>query len=87
MVKMRTLDEQAKQKWSIALSLDIISSGDSYWHNNCDDGVSTKVYVMRPLTWRATKVTDFFHQLDKLHKCGTSQRSKEMTHQRTEGIP
>ena len=62
--------------------MDMITSEDSDWLDDNDSG-STKIYVTRPLVWRATKVSNFFHQRDENHQRTATQRSKEMT----EGMP
>ena len=66
--------------------MDMMSSEESEWLDE-NDGVSIKTYVTRPFVWRAQKVTDFFHQLDKAHQRTASQRSKAMTQGRSEGMP
>ena len=66
--------------------MDMITSEDSDRLDDNDSG-STKIYVTRPLVWRATKVSNFFHQLDENHQRTATQRSKEMTRTRSERMP
>lgn len=86
LMKLKSLDERSKQKWLTALTVEMMTSEESEVLEE-NDGGSVKVYNKRPLTWRADKVTDFFHQLDDKQRHMVSQRSKEMTRSRGEGLP
>ncbi len=87
LMKLKTLDERSKQKWMTALTYEMMTSEDSEWVEADNEGNTQKVYTKRPLPWRSDKVSEFFQRLDASHKRGTSQRSKDMTLPRDEGIP
>ena len=42
---------------------------------------------MRPLPWRADKVSSFFRSLDKKQDKRRSKKSKVMTYERKTGLP
>jgi hypothetical protein len=54
-----TVDEKAKEKWKRIMESEFMSSEES-----ADDEDGEDIIIVKPLCWRADKVTRFFHQLD-----------------------
>ena len=77
--------EAQKDKWKPCLVLDLMSSEESAAEDSDSDDDHT--FTVRPLPWRADKVTSFFTQLDKKYCKGQSKRSAIMTLKRQVGIP
>ena len=75
--KSTSTSEKDKEKWKECLIEDLISSEDSD-----EDGS----FLVRPLPWRADKVTNFLCSLDKKQDKKRSRKSKIMTLERKTGL-
>ena len=76
--KSTSTSENDKEKWKECLIEELISSEDSD-----EDGS----FLVRPLPWRAEKVTNLFCSLDKKQDKKRSKKSKIMTFERKTGLP
>lgn len=54
------MEEKTKEKWKKVMESEFISSEESANDEEGDD-----IIIIKPLLWRADKVSRFFHQLDE----------------------
>ena len=73
-LKMCTLPERQKEKWSKVIISDMMSSEES----DADD----ETIIIKPLPWRAPKVTEFFQNIDTVGAEGKTTQAKHQRKQR-----
>ena len=79
-MKTNALTEDEKQKWTVVMNMEMMSSEGSDAASGDDENIC--VFVKHPLAWRKDKVTSLFKSLDRK---GQSKRSTHMTQQRILG--
>ena len=74
-LKKSTLPEQEREKWVKCFVTDLIASEESDDEND--------LIVVKPLPWRATRLTDFFKSLDVLTE---EEKSSQALRQRKQRV-
>ena len=72
------MSPKEKEKWKKVLVAEAMSSEES-------DDENEEVITVKPLPWRAEKVSSFFHRLDNKMKQSKSTQAKRQRKQRIEG--
>ncbi len=88
-----TVDQ--KERWAPCVVAEMQSSEDSASDSESDQdsdvggesGTRSAKFVVRPLPWRSEKVELFFTALDRKSAKTQTNKSSQMTLQRTKGLP
>ena len=81
LAKTTALSPAQKDKWSVVLKAELMSSEESEADEN------GPVFVVRPLIWQADKVSEFLMNLDRKYTKHQSRKSSQMTVKRNKGVP
>lgn len=86
LLKTSALTEEEKKKWAAVFTVEMMSSEESAAGSDSDDD-SVSTFIKHPLPWRCEKVSSLFKSLDHKAQKGQSKRSKQMTQDRSIGLP